>query len=134
METLKQLLMYGIDAGIQLLTRPFYYISILFVMLFYRRQVLVERKLFHVKCIPGVADMANVSGRVAGRNQRVRRCGLPRDILKPGSHYMHMGDFLILMLFHIRYLCFAYSIGLLGIIQFGLGWFRIGDRKAGSVM
>ena len=36
---------------------------------------------------------------------------------------MHMGDFLILMLFHIRYLCFAYSIGLLGIIQFVLGWF-----------
>ena len=33
----------------QLFLQPFYYISIILIMLLYRRQVLLERKLFHVR-------------------------------------------------------------------------------------
>ncbi|MGV2794926.1 serine protease, partial [Clostridium perfringens] len=37
------------EAGVQLLLQPFYYISIILIMLLYRRQVMLERKLFHVR-------------------------------------------------------------------------------------
>jgi len=124
LETLKQLLMYGIDAGIQLLTQPFYYISILFVMLFYRRQVLVERKLFHVKLHSwGLQTWRTLLGGLAagiGVSIVVAFLGISLSLEAIICIWVTS---LILMLFHIRYLCFAYSIGLLGIIQFVLGWF-----------
>ncbi|WP_036719821.1 PDZ domain-containing protein [Paenibacillus sp. JCM 10914] len=124
METLEQFLKYGMDAGLQLLTQPFYYISILFVMLVYRRQVLLERKLFHVKLHSwGMQTWRTVLGGLIagiGVSLIVAFLGVTLTL---GAILCIWVTSLILMLFHIRYLCFAYSIGLLGIIQFGLSWF-----------
>jgi hypothetical protein len=37
------------DALLQIITQPFYYIGIILVVLQYRRQILLERKLFHTR-------------------------------------------------------------------------------------
>jgi len=124
LETLVQLLMRGMDAGLQLLTQPFYYISILFVMLLYRRQVLLERKLFHVRLHSwGLQTWRTfLGGLLAGLAVSVAVAFLGVS-LSLGAIICIWVTSLILMLFHIRYLCFAYSIGLLGILQFVLSWF-----------
>src|SRR5690554_1443114 len=36
-------------AALQLMGQPFYYIGVLFVILLYRRQMFLERKMFHTK-------------------------------------------------------------------------------------
>ena len=93
-------------------------------MLFYRRQVLVERKLFHVKSHSwGLQTWRTfLGGLVAGIGVSVVVAFLGISLSLEAIICIWVTS-LILMLFHIRYLCFAYSIGLLGIIQFVLGWF-----------
>lgn len=123
LETLEQLLMRWMEVGIQLLTQPFYYISILFVMLFYRRQVLLERKLFHVRLHAwGLQTWRTfLGGLLGGLAVSVAVAFLGVSLTMEAILCLWVTS-LVLMLFHIRYLCFAYAVGLLGIIQTVLSW------------
>ena len=51
MDVLIQLLDRLLLAVGQLFTNPFYYIGILFILLHYRKQIQMERKLFHTRFI-----------------------------------------------------------------------------------
>lgn len=124
LETAIQLLWLWTDAGLQLLTQPFYYISILFVMMFYRRQVLLERKLFHVRLHAwGRQTWRTVlGGLAAGLAVSIVVAFLGVSLSLEAILCIWITA-LILMLFRIRFLCFAYAIGLLGLIQGALSLF-----------
>lgn len=124
METAKELLWLGLDAGLQLLIQPFYYISIVFIALLYRRQVMMERKLFHVRVNGwGIQTWRTfLGGLVAGTAVSIVMAFLGTTLTLAGVICIWVTA-LVLMLFRIRFLCFAYSIGVLGIVQFVLSWF-----------
>lgn len=122
-ETLELLTSLG-TAVIHLLIQPYYYIALLFIVLYYRRQVALERKLIHVKQHSwGLETWRTVwSGLVMGLLVSVAAVALGIS-LPPDAVICIWIVSLVLMLFRVRFLCFAYSIGLLGIIQFIFSFF-----------
>ena len=113
----------GLDTALQLLMQPFYYISILLIALFYRRQMLLERKLFHVRLHSWTRQTlgAILGGLAAGAAVSVIMAFLGISLTMDAVICIWVTA-LVLMLFRIRFLCFAYSIGLLGVIQAVIGW------------
>ncbi|MGQ4680155.1 PDZ domain-containing protein [Paenibacillus polymyxa] len=116
-----------LNACLYLLLQPFYYISILIVALGYRRQMLLERKLFHTRMHSWAAETWRVvwSGLLAG--MALSALGMFVSVhLNPTSIVCLWVATLLLMLVRVRYLCLAYSVGLLGVVQFFLniasGW------------
>ncbi len=112
------------EAGMQLLLQPFYYISIIVVLLIYRRQVVLERRLFHVRLHSwGLQTWRTVlAGLLAGLAVSVVFVFLGMNLTMEGILCLWAVT-IVLMLFRIRYLCLAYSVGILGVIQFGLNLF-----------
>jgi len=111
-------------AVLHLLTQPYYYIALIFIAFFYRRQVVLERKLVHVKLHSWIEEtwrtvwtglvmglLVSIGGILLG----VSLSGMAVVIIWVVS--------LVLLLVRVRYLCFAYSIGVLGIIQFIVSFF-----------
>lgn len=120
-----------LNACLYLLMQPFYYISILIVALGYRRQMLLERKLFHTKMHSWASETWRVvwSGLLAGT--ALSALGMFVSVhLNPASIVCLWVATLLLMLVRVRYLCLAYSVGLLGVVQFFLnvasGWQPVG--------
>ncbi|WP_342425319.1 PDZ domain-containing protein [Paenibacillus sp. FSL L8-0502] len=120
-----------LNACLYLLMQPFYYISILIVALGYRRQMLLERKLFHTKMHSWASETWRVvwSGLLAG--MALSALGMFVSVhLNPASIVCLWVATLLLMLVRVRYLCLAYSVGLLGVVQFFLnvasGWQPVG--------
>lgn len=121
---------------IHLLIQPYYYIALLFIALYYRRQVALERKLIHVKLHSwGRETWRTVwTGLVAGL--LVSLAAIALGISLSGTAVACIWAVsLVLMLFRIQYLCFAYSIGLLGIVQFVLSFFPdvMQEGQAGTI-
>ncbi|MNZ57447.1 Cell division topological determinant MinJ [compost metagenome] len=107
------------EAGVQLLLQPFYYISIILIMLLYRRQVLLERKLFHVKLHSWLTQTWRtfLGGLVAGIGISISFAFIGMTLTVEGILCIWAVTVLLLLL-RVRYLCLAYSVGLLGVIQF----------------
>lgn len=118
-------LLWNVTDGLwQLLIQPFYYISILFIMLFYRQQVLMERKLFHVRLHSwGLQTWRTLIGGLAGG------IGVSLVIAFLGISLTQEAIIciwvvtLLLLCIRVRYLCFAYAIGVLGVLQFIVDFF-----------
>ncbi|WP_213618991.1 PDZ domain-containing protein [Paenibacillus sp. J22TS3] len=112
------------DALVYFLAQPFYYISIILVMLQYRRQVQLERRLFHVRLHSWGRQtwITVLSGFAAGIAISVVSSFLGTTLTLDGIILIWSVS-ILLLLFRVRYLCFAYSVGLLGVIQFILSWF-----------
>lgn len=116
-----------LDACLYMLLQPFYYISIIIVALGYRRQMLLERKLFYTKVHSWAEETWRVvwSGLIAGIV--ISALGMFVSVhLNTASIVCLWVTTLLLMLVRVRYLCLAYSVGLLGVVQFVLnvtdGW------------
>ena len=115
------------EALLQLFTQPFYYIAVILIALIYHRQLLQERRLFHVRLQSSITQTirALLGGIVIGIIVSVISIFLGAH-LTLASVICIWAATLILALFRIRYLCFAYAAGLLGVVQFGLnlasGW------------
>jgi hypothetical protein len=111
-------------AVIHLLIQPYYYIALIFIALYYRRQVALERKLIHVKLHSwGRETWRTVwTGGVAGLVVSLAAVALGISLSYAAVACIWVVS-LVLMLFRVRYLCFAYSIGVLGIVQFVLSFF-----------
>lgn len=115
------------EALLQLFTQPFYYIAVILIALIYHRQLLQERRLFHVRLQSSITQTirALLGGIVIGVIVSVISIFLGAH-LTLASVICIWAATLILALFRIRYLCFAYAAGLLGVVQFGLnlgsGW------------
>lgn len=111
-------------AVIHLLIQPYYYIALIFIALYYRRQVALERKLIHVKLHSwGRETWRTVwTGGVMGLIVSFAAVALGISLTYTAVACIWVVS-LVLMLFRVRYLCFAYSIGVLGIVQFILSFF-----------
>lgn len=115
------------EALLQLFIQPFYYIAVILIALIYHRQLLQERKLFHVRLQSSITQTirAVLGGILIGTIVSIVSLFLGAH-LTLGSLTCIWAATLILSLFRIRYLCFAYAAGLLGVLQFGLnvasGW------------
>jgi PDZ domain len=103
-------------AIVGLLLNPFLYIAILFLALQYSKQIRLERKLFHVRLhsLRGEMLRSIAAGVIGG-------IAVSLIMLAFGAQLTH-GTIIILwllslvmMLFRVRFLCLAYSAGVLGI-------------------
>jgi len=112
------------EAGVQLLLQPFYYISIILIMLLYRRQVMLERKLFHVRLHGWLRQTWRtvLGGLLAGLGVSLVSAFIGMTLSVEGLLCIWVAAILLLLL-RVRYLCLAYSVGLLGAVQFGLNLF-----------
>lgn len=124
MNVMLELLASWGTAVIHLLIQPYYYIALIFIALYYRRQVALERKLIHVKLHSwGRETWRTVwTGGVAGLIVSLAAVALGISLSYTAVACIWVVS-LVLMLFRVRYLCFAYSIGVLGIVQFVLSFF-----------
>lgn len=117
------------SAAVQLLISPFYYLAVLLIMLQYMRQTRLERKLFHVRlhAWPRTLAKTMLAGLIVGV---IASCiGLFLGVSVTGESVIWMwGTAGLLALIRVRYLCFAYSVGLLGVLQWSLSWFPLSER------
>lgn len=106
-------------------TSPFYYMAILFIAWYVHKQMTVERKLFSVKLHSwwsewwrtilwgaGVGAMVSVVFLFLGAS------------LQPSTLLLLWVIALLLAVVRVRYFCFAYAAGVLGLLQAGLGMIR----------
>lgn len=103
----------------ELLINPFYYISMLVIVLIYRRQIIVERKMFHTR-LQGLGRLTwrnLVGGMIAGLAISVLFIFIGITLSIEAILCIWAVSF-ILMLFQIRFASFIYSVSVLGIIQF----------------
>ncbi|WP_223065923.1 PDZ domain-containing protein [Paenibacillus caui] len=124
MDVLMEWLWNFTEASVKLLLQPFYYISIILITLQYRRQVLLERKLFHARLHRwGLQTWRTfLGGLLAGLAVSVIFLFLGMTLSTEGILLLWASS-LLLMLLRVRYLCLAYAAGLLGVVQFVVSLF-----------
>lgn len=108
----------GLGALLQLLTNPFYYVGILFIVLQYRRQIALERKLFATKLhsLLSEAWRTLLWGWIGGLAASVLMAGIGATIQLEAVILLWLIS-LLLIFVRVRFLCWAYAIGLIGICQ-----------------
>ncbi|MDF2962063.1 MAG: serine protease [Paenibacillus sp.] len=108
----------GLNALLQLFMHPFYYVGILFVILQYRRQIGLERKLFHTKLHSLITETwrALLWGWIGGLAASVLMAGIGATI-QADEVLLLWGLSVVLLFIRVRFLCWAYAIGIIGILQ-----------------
>ncbi|MCY7485277.1 PDZ domain-containing protein [Paenibacillus alvei] len=109
------------EALLQWLLSPFYWLSILLIALHYRRQVILERRLFAVKMHSWITHTwhAWLGGLIAGILVSFASIGLGVTLSREVIILLWMIA-LVLLLVRVRFLCLAYAASMLALIQFGL--------------
>ncbi|MDR6553553.1 PDZ domain-containing protein [Paenibacillus qinlingensis] len=108
----------------QLFTNPFYYIGIFFIVLHYRKQIQLERKLFHTRLHSLLSETWRVVlwGWLGGLGASILLLfvgvNLQLDVV-----FLLWIITVVLLIFRIRFLCLAYAVGILGIAQVIFFWF-----------
>ncbi|WP_338113272.1 PDZ domain-containing protein [Paenibacillus artemisiicola] len=118
------------SAALGLLLSPFYYIGVILIMLQYFRQTRLERKLFHVRlhAWPNQLARTMLAGLAVG--VPLSLAGLFLGVAVDGEAVLWLwGTAIVLLLVRVRYLCFAYSAGMLGLAQWGLGFTAFDGRS-----
>ncbi|SDE50899.1 hypothetical protein SAMN02799630_05604 [Paenibacillus sp. UNCCL117] len=102
----------------QLFLQPFYYVGILFIVLQYRRQVALERRLFSTKLHGLLSETWRTVlwGWLGGLGASVLMAGVGATI-SPDAVILLWLLSLLLMLVRVRYLCWAYAVGAIGVLQ-----------------
>ncbi|HTG70445.1 MAG TPA: hypothetical protein VL921_14400 [Candidatus Udaeobacter sp.] len=129
METAMELLEMLGQAAVQLVAQPFYYIAVLFIILQYTRQIRMERQMFAVKLHnwPSLVLKALLAGLLIGLAVSV--AGAFVGVTLTGESVIWLWAVAaVLMLVRIRYLCFAYSAGVIVLLQWLLGWTPLSER------
>lgn len=129
METVLAMLQLLAESALQLLIQPFYYIAVLFIVLQYSRQMRMERQLFAVKLHSWVnlTAKALLIGLLAGLGVSIAGAFIG-STLTPSAVLWLWAVAAVLMLIRIRYLCFAYSAGIIILMQWGLSFTTLADR------
>lgn len=129
MDTVLGLLEMLGQAAVQLVVQPFYYIAVLFIILQYTRQIRVERQLFAVKLHnwPSLVLKALLAGLLIGVALSVAGAFIGVTLTGESVIWLWVTAAL-LMLVRIRYLCFAYSAGIITLLQWVIGFTPLSDR------
>ena len=108
-----------LSALLELVIQPFYWAGLLILLLYYRRQGILERKLFHIRLhgYGGLAARALLGGLCVGAAVSLVMAGLGFTLTPEGAAAVWITA-LILLLIRIRFVNFAYAVGALGVIQF----------------
>ncbi|WP_409343800.1 PDZ domain-containing protein [Paenibacillus sp. MBLB4367] len=106
------------EALLQLLLNPLYYVGLLLILLQYRRQMALERKLFHVRLhsMAGETLRAVLSGWLAGLAASLVMAVIGAR-LQPETVLLLWGLTALFMLVRARLVCLAYAVGALGLLQ-----------------
>ncbi|SCW70446.1 hypothetical protein SAMN04487970_103138 [Paenibacillus tianmuensis] len=108
----------GLRALLQLLTHPFYYVGILFIVLQYRRQIAFERKLFATKLHSLLSETWRTVlwGWAGGLAASVLMAGIGASV-QPEAVVLLWLVSLLLIFARMRFLCWAYAVGVIGLVQ-----------------
>jgi hypothetical protein len=103
-------------AVVRLFLNPLYYAGIILVILQYRRQIKLERKLFSTRLhsLIGETWRAALWGLAGGVSASVLMAVVGASV-QPEAVWLLWGAALVLMLFRVRYMCLAYSVGIVGM-------------------
>lgn len=106
------------QAVVGLLLNPFYYISLLIVVWQMHRQIYFERKCYHSRIHYLFRETWRIAlwGLLAGATLSLAMGAFGASIMPQTILYLWLGV-LLLALIRVRFLCFAYIIGLLGAIH-----------------
>jgi len=108
-----------VEAIVQMFLQPFLYIAIILIVFQYRRQVMLERKLFSVK-MHALGDQlirTLLGGLLAGIGISLVSA-FTGMTLTAEAILLIWSVAMLLMLVRVRFLCLAYAVGVLGILQF----------------
>ncbi|RCW44789.1 hypothetical protein DFP97_11114 [Paenibacillus prosopidis] len=129
LETVLEVLKMLGQAAVQLVSQPFYYIAVLFIVLQYTRQIRMERQLFAVKLHnwPSLVIRALFAGLLIGVGVSLAGAFIGVALTAESVIWLWAAAAL-LMLMRIRYLCFAYSAGVITLLQWIMGWTPLAER------
>lgn len=119
--TLELLRQYG-SAALGLLAQPYYYLALIVMGFLYRRLAVTERSHFHVRlhAWPLLLLRAAGWGLLAGAGVSIAAAFIGAA-LTPDAVLWLWGTAAALALLRVRFLCFAYSAGVLGVLQAASG-------------
>ncbi len=108
----------GLQAIVQLFLHPFYYVGILFIILQYRRQIAMERRLFSTKLHALLPETWRIVlwGWVGGLCVSVLMAGIGVTVQQEAVLLLWIVS-LLLVIVRVRYLCWAYAVGVIGMLQ-----------------
>ncbi|MHC2183494.1 membrane protein YdbS with pleckstrin-like domain [Paenibacillus sp. PvR148] len=118
MDWVMELSVRGLHALLQLFMHPLYYVGILFIVLQYRRQIAFERKLFSTKLHSLLSETWRTVlwGWIGGIAASVIMAGVGATI-EPEAVLLLWIISLLLIWIRVRFLCWAYAVGIIGILQ-----------------
>jgi hypothetical protein len=134
MEFTLELLNQLAQAAGQLLLQPFYYIGIIIIILQYRRQITLERKLFHTKLHSIIHESWRMLlwGWICGIAASFLMAFIGVSLQMDGV-YLLWAISLILLIIRVRYLNVAYSAGILGLLHWLIHLFpQLLDQTSGN--
>ncbi|WP_309121741.1 PDZ domain-containing protein [Paenibacillus sp.] len=104
-------------------TSPFYYLALLFIALHARKQTVIERKLFSVKLHSWWSEWWRMLlwGAAVGASVSVVFLFLGAKLSIPALLLLWVLA-VLLSFARVRYFCFAYAAGVLGLLQAAVGW------------
>jgi hypothetical protein len=105
-------------AVVRLLINPLYYVGILLVVLQYRRQIKLERRLFsqRLHSVLGETWRAVAWGALGGLAASVAMALLGATVA-PETMWLLWAVSILLMLVRIRFMCLSYAIGAVGMLR-----------------
>src|SRR5690606_11111852 len=117
------------QAAVQMAVQPFYYIAVLFIILQYMRQIRMERQMFAVKLHmwPKLVVKALLAGLIIGLAVSIAGLFIGAA-LTPEAVLWLWAIAVLHMLIRIRYLCVAYSAGIIAVLQWVFGWTALSER------
>lgn len=129
-ETVQAMLSSIGAAVLSMAAQPFYYIAVFLIAMQYLRQIRVERQLFAVKLhnwVPLTLTAVGV-GLLIGLGLSAVSLFLGSAIT-PAAVLWLWSIAVLLMLVRIRYLCFAYSAGIIALLQWIAGFTELASRS-----
>ncbi|MCY9514147.1 PDZ domain-containing protein [Paenibacillus apiarius] len=121
MDLLAEIGVHLAEGLLQWLLSPFYWLAIILIAMYYRRQVTLERRLFSVKMHSWAEQTwhAWLGGLIAGLIVSAAAIGLGITLTSEVVIALWIVA-LLLLLVRVRFLCLAYSASVLALLQFGL--------------
>lgn len=119
----------GWSAFLHILCQPMYYVSILFVILQVRKQIYLERKMFHTRLhsLLGYTLQTTLWGVLAGFLASIILMFIGTMLTVETLMFLWLCS-LILVLFQVRFLCMAYASGILAICKGIAQFFPNGEQ------